>query len=82
VSTTAALVPLIYDASKRAVVIYLQAEGGASSRSRSLSMPNLGSADGRRGARLNDGCDEIRPRVGPNDWPLNGAPSSARPGAV
>jgi hypothetical protein len=47
VSTTAALVPVIYDASTRTVVIdSIWAEGGASSRYRFLSMPNLGAADG------------------------------------
>jgi hypothetical protein len=42
-----ALVPVIYDAITRAVVIdSVWAKGGASSRYRFLSMPNLGAADG------------------------------------
>jgi hypothetical protein len=42
-----ALTPVVYDASTRTVAIDLVwAEGGASSRYRFLSMPNLGAADG------------------------------------
>jgi hypothetical protein len=48
VSTAAALVPVIYNASTRAVVIaqIVWAEGGTSSRYRFLSMLSLGAADG------------------------------------